>query len=113
MKKGFLSILLTCGFAYSLMAQDQRTATLVGTVTDSAGAAVPNATVDVTNVDTNVVTHTKTNGDGAYYAPFLLVGNYKLEVESAGFKKYERTGLIFNAGETPRVDVQASNWIGF
>ena len=106
MKKRFLAILLAGSLAALLTAQDQRTATLVGNVTDSAGAAIPNATVDVTNVDTNVVTHTKTNGDGAYYAPFLLVGNYKLEVQSAGFKKYEQTGLIFNAGETPRVNVQ-------
>lgn len=106
MKQTFLTATLAICLAFFALAQDQRTATLLGTITDSAGAAVPNATVDVTNVDTNVVTHTKTNSAGAYYAPFLIIGNYKLDVESAGFKKFEQTGLILNAGETPRLNVQ-------
>ena len=86
-------------------AQDLRTATLVGTVTDSSGATVANAAVTVTNVDTQVVTRSKTNDTGAYYVPFLIIGNYQLTIEAAGFKKYEQTGLVLNAGETPRVDV--------
>src|ERR1035438_5764021 len=50
--------------------QDLRTATLVGTVTDSSGATVANASVVVTNIDTQVVTRSKTNDTGAYYLPF-------------------------------------------
>lgn len=67
-------------------AQNLRTATLVGTVTDSSGAAVAQADVSVTNVGTQVVTRSKTNDDGAYYVPFLIIGNYTLRVEARGFK---------------------------
>jgi len=87
-------------------AQDLRTATLVGTVTDPSGATVANAGVAVTNVDTQVVTRGKTNQDGAYYVPFLIVGNYQLTIEASGFKKFDQTGLKLNAGETPRIDVK-------
>jgi hypothetical protein len=96
-----LSMAATLSFA-----QDLRTATLVGTVTDASGATVANADVTATNVDTQVVTRGKTNDTGAYYLPFLNVGNYHLVIEAPGFKKYDQTGLILNAGETPRVDVK-------
>ena len=62
----------------SLFCQDIRTATLVGTVTDSSGAVVANVAVTATNVDTQVVTRSLTNDEGAYYLPFLNVGNYRL-----------------------------------
>jgi hypothetical protein len=87
-------------------AQDLRTATLVGTVTDGTGAIVPNAAIAVVDVDTQVVTSGKSNQDGAYYLPFLIPGNYRLTIEAQGFKKFEQSGLVLNAGETPRVDVK-------
>jgi hypothetical protein len=89
-----------------LFSQDLRTATLVGTVTDSSGSTIPNVAVTLTNVDTQVVTHGVTNVDGAYYLPFINEGNYRLELQAPGFKKYEQSGLVLNAGETPRVDVK-------
>jgi len=92
--------------ATPVFAQNLRTATLVGTVTDSTGATVADASITVLNVDTSVASKSKTNAEGAYYIPFLNVGNYELTVEAAGFKKYQRTGITFNAGETPRIDVQ-------
>ena len=97
---GFVCLLSTS------FAQDLRTATLVGTVTDETGSTIPNAAVSVTNTDTKVVTPSKTNQDGAYYVPFLIPGNYQLGIEAAGFKKYLQTGLILNAGETPRIDIK-------
>ena len=83
MKKSllFTVFIAVASCAYS---QDLRTATLVGTVTDPSGATVANAAVTVTNVDTQVVTRSKTNQDGAYYVPFLIVGNYQLTIEGRG-----------------------------
>jgi Carboxypeptidase regulatory-like domain len=106
MKKLTLLVALSLGAACLSFAQDLRTATLVGNVTDSSGAAIAGAAVEVTNVDTNVATRSKTNEQGAYYVPFLIVGNYRLQIEASGFKKFEQLGLILNAGETPRVDVR-------
>ena len=92
--------------AVPAFAQSLRTATLVGTVTDASGATIADAAVTVLNVDTNVPARSKTNAEGAYYVPFLNAGNYRLTVESPGFKKLEQSGIIFNAGETPRIDVK-------
>jgi hypothetical protein len=97
-----VALLATAAFLFS---QDIRTATLIGTVTDSSGAVVADAAVIVTNVDTKVTHRTVTNSEGAYYVPFLIVGNYRLQLEAPGFRRFEQSGLILNAGETPRVDV--------
>ena len=51
---------LAIGFSYQALAQD---ATVLGTVTDPSGAAVPNITVTVTNVDTGQSAQFKTNGE--------------------------------------------------
>ena len=86
--------------ATCLFGQDIRTATLVGTVTDNSGAVIANVSVVVTNVDTQVVTRSVTNGEGAYYVPFLNVGNYRLTLESPGFKKFEQSGLVLTRAQT-------------
>ena len=87
-------------------AQDTRTATLVGAVTDSTGSVVPGAAVTVTNVETAVVSKGVTSSEGTYYVAFLAAGAYDLTVEAAGFKKHVQSGLVLRAGETPRVDLQ-------
>jgi hypothetical protein len=78
MKTVFFFAALILAASSIALSQDLRTATLVGTVTDPSGATVAGAAVTVTNVDTQVITKGKTNEDGAYYAPFLIIGNYRL-----------------------------------
>ena len=78
-----LAAILACAsFAF---AQDTRTATLVGAVTDNTGAAVPKASVNVTNVQTKVASHGETTAEGGYYIPFLNIGDYEVTVEAATF----------------------------
>src|SRR6267154_4774413 len=89
--------------ASPLFPQNIRTATLIGTVIDSSGAVVANVAVTLTNQETQVVTRSLSNSEGAYYLPFVIAGNYRLVLESPGFKRYERSGLALNAGETPRI----------
>jgi hypothetical protein len=67
--------------------------TILGTVTDSSGAVIPDAQVQVTNTATNVSTQVVTNSTGNYRVPYLPPGLYAVTVEHAGFKKYVRTGL--------------------
>ena len=59
--------------------------TMVGTVTDSSGAIVPNASVTATEVRTGVTRKTNTTSDGVYTIPYVAPGDYKLEIELAGF----------------------------
>jgi hypothetical protein len=105
--KAFLQMLL-CLLAITtcLMGQAARTGTLVGTVTDSTGAVIPNAKISVRNIETSFVAKTETNAEGSYYAPFLAVGSYELTVEAAGFKTFVQKGIDLRAAEVPRIDVK-------
>src|SRR6202162_6173117 len=69
------------------------TGAFLGTVKDSSGASVPNATVTVWNTDTNLRRAATTEQDGNYRFAELPVGHYELRAEAAGFKTETRTGL--------------------
>src|ERR1700681_2862660 len=105
-KPMWVCILAVFALVSAVSAQNLATATLVGTVTDNTGGVVAGASVTVTNTQTQVVSRTVTNAEGSYYVPFLALGSYQVAVEAAGFKKYEQTGIVINAGETPRIDVK-------
>ena len=64
----------------------QSTATLQGTVTDSKGAVVPDATVTVRNRSTSFERTTQTDTEGSYQVAALPVGTYSIEVKIQGFK---------------------------
>ena len=82
------------------------TATMYGNVTDSTGAAVPNATLTITQTDTQTTRTVKTNADGSYRADFLPVGPYKVDVTAQGFKTLNRTGIVLTVTEVAEVDLQ-------
>lgn len=93
-------------FTTCAMGQAARTATLVGNVTDTTGAAVPGAKVNLVDIETKFASNGVTNAEGAYYIPFLAVGSYQLSIEAAGFKKFVQAGIQLRAGEVPRVDAR-------
>jgi hypothetical protein len=76
-----------------------------GRVTDSSGAAVPGATVTVTNTATNGTRNTTTNAEGLYTFPDVPPGLYGLKVELQGFKTAEIRSLKVDVQQTVRVDV--------
>ena len=67
---------------------------ITGVVTDPAGAAVPGATVTLTNVQTNLQRVLVSSGEGVYTAPSLAPGDYRIDVELPGFKPIRREGRI-------------------
>jgi len=79
-------------------------ATLTGSITDSSGASVPNATVKVTEQATGVVRSSTTSVDGVYNVPYLNPGVYKVEVDAAGFKKYSQENVRLDVSTTARLD---------
>ncbi len=81
------------------------TATLLGTVTDSTGAAIPNATVVITQTETNFHQTVTSKPDGSYRAEFLPIGPYSVKVAAEGFKALNREGIILNAAQTAMVDL--------
>src|SRR5215468_8292541 len=88
-------------FATQAFAQD---ATLVGTVTDSSGAVVPNAAITITNKATGQVRKLTTNESGQYVASALPIGTYDVRVQSTGFSTADTTGLVLNVGDRRRAD---------
>lgn len=62
-------------------------ATLVGTVTDQTGAAVPKVQVTIQETTTGIVHQSVTNGSGNYTFPDLTPGVYSVTAEAAGFRK--------------------------
>ena len=67
--------------------------TILGTVTDSTGAAIAGAAVAVKNVDTGLSRTVTTSEDGTYSVPELPIGTYSVTVEKSGFKHGVVTGI--------------------
>jgi len=63
------------------------TSTIRGVVTDQQGRVVPGATVSLTNTATNAVRNATTNENGAFVFDLITPADYRLEVETKGFKK--------------------------
>jgi len=83
----------------------QDTATIVGTVSDSSGAVVPDAKVTVSNPERGFVRDLTSNSSGEYTAARIPIGNYVITAEAAGFEKLVRSGINLSAGQTQRIDV--------
>ncbi|HLH44212.1 MAG TPA: carboxypeptidase-like regulatory domain-containing protein [Bryobacteraceae bacterium] len=97
-----LAVLLLCasaGFGQTGLA------TVTGTITDSAGAVVPNAPVELRNLETGVVFKAASSGAGNFTVGELPVGDYDLTISVSGFKKYFHAGFHLSAEQTMREDV--------
>src|SRR5438034_3420081 len=81
-------------------------ATLFGTVTDPAGAAVPEASVTITNRDTGKTASVKTQSDGSYLVTSLTPGTYTVAVEHPGFKKSVQTGITLVVFQKAQLNLQ-------
>jgi hypothetical protein len=99
---GTLSLLLLlpiCAFG-----QARDTASLFGTVTDSQGAVIPGAQINVLNPATGLSRTTTSDAGGAFTFSLLPVGVYTLTVEQTGFRKYERPNVRLQANENVQAD---------
>jgi hypothetical protein len=88
----------------SLVAQTPGTGALTGTVKDPSGAVIPNATVTLTSIDTGQARTTMTGGDGLYRFTLLPPGNYRVRIESSGFKPVEVPSVTIAVTETEVLD---------
>jgi hypothetical protein len=80
--------------------------TITGQVEDANGAAVPNASVTVTNVGTNETRTVQTNADGFYEAASLSTGVYKITATATGFQETTVSDARLAVGDRLRVDVK-------
>src|SRR5260370_24133113 len=86
-------------FTAPMWAQSAASATIVGVVTDSQGAVVPNATVTATNTATGIISSAKTTNSGNYVIPNLSASTYDVKVEAASFASHIAKGVKLNVGD--------------
>src|ERR1022692_4286633 len=79
--------------------------TLLGTVTDSSGAVVPNAKITLTETNTGIIHSATANESGNYSFPELPPGKYSVTVEQAGFKKESRADVDVEVNSVVRINV--------
>src|ERR1700761_3849118 len=101
-------VMLLVLFGMQNRAQAQITyATVHGTVTDSSGAVVPNATVTALNTSTGIKTTVTSSSSGYYNLPQLQIGGpYNITVEAAGFQQFESSGLTLHLNDNREINAQ-------
>jgi Carboxypeptidase regulatory-like domain/TonB dependent receptor len=80
--------------------------TILGTITDSSHAVIPNVQVSLTDTGTNTRRSDSTNSQGYFVFPNLAPGTYRVDVEQPGFQKTVRSDIGLDANTTVRVDLQ-------
>ncbi|MET0621392.1 MAG: TonB-dependent receptor [Pyrinomonadaceae bacterium] len=102
--RGFAAALLLLLTFVVAGAQESR-GSLTGTVTDPNGAALPGATVEVRNVETNIANTVTTNEEGNYSFPLLNPGRYTLTVTASGFSNATRENIEIRVADRLTLDV--------
>jgi Carboxypeptidase regulatory-like domain len=104
-----VAVMLGLGFLPNRMsAQGSTNATVLGTVSDPAGAVVPNASVRVRNVATGQAQQTATDAQGRFTIADLPIGNYEAQASAQGFQTTVRRGITLTVGAQAVVDFALS-----
>src|ERR671921_641744 len=103
-RQGVAAVVLLLSIFVAADAQEFR-GSLAGSVTDPNGAALPGATVEIKNVETNVANTATTNEEGNYSFPLLNPGKYTLTVTAQGFANTTRENIEIRVADRLTLDV--------
>ncbi len=78
---------------------------ITGTVVDSTGAVIPNATVTLINTDQGITLETRSNGTGGYTFSPVKQGNYTITVTAQGFSKTTQKNVHVDVAQTLQVNI--------
>jgi outer membrane receptor protein involved in Fe transport len=98
-----LVLVFASGIATRVTAQTA-TATILGTVTDSSGAAVPDTAIDAKNTETGVAQKVTSDSQGRYHVADLPIGTYDVQAEKMGFETVLHKGVVLSVGAQVVVD---------
>ena len=103
---GAAAMLLALGLVSSsrLNAQGSTSASVLGTVTDSSGAVIPKASVQMKNLATGQVQQAPVDTQGRYTIAELPIGNYEAQASAQGFQTTLRRGITLTVGAQAVVD---------
>ncbi|MEP6703573.1 MAG: carboxypeptidase regulatory-like domain-containing protein [Acidobacteriota bacterium] len=79
-----------------------------GRVTDSTGAVIPGAKVEIRNIGTGAVTQLVSNDDGIYRAANLLPGGYEVKASAPNFESFLQKGIVLTVGADLSIDLKMS-----
>lgn len=88
----------------ALFGQGETTGSIVGVVTDSSGAVMPNVKVTLLNTGTGQAQAQESNSSGTYNFPALNLGTYSLTVEAPGFRKFVQENIVIHVNDRLRID---------
>ena len=104
---GLLAMLLSVASLMPLVATAQQaTANVNGVVKDPNGAAIANAQIELTNVNTGVVRKTSTTNEGLYNFPSVVPGLYSMQATATGFSAVAQPPVTLQVGQTATFDFQ-------
>jgi len=108
MKRAWLSslFLVAVSLLVSNFASAQTTASILGRIEDASGAAVPDANVTVTSLETGAVHTGVSDASGGFRILQLPVGRYEVKAEKPGFKAAVQTGLNLVVGQVGAVNLK-------
>ncbi len=95
-------------FASAPMLAQNTTADVVGTVSDVSGAVIPNAKIELSNIDTHETRIVTSGSDGEYTFTLLKPSRYSLTVTAQGFKTFRIESFSLSAGDRAREDPNLS-----
>src|SRR6202171_5841600 len=109
MPRSALSMFVLAGSFHFLLpeaafSQGETTSAIIGQVSDASGAAVPGATVTVTNKETEFKRSASTDELGRFNFPQLKPGTYSVRVEAQGFDPRQNDGVSSGLGQKQTVD---------
>src|ERR1700728_1686530 len=86
------------------LAQGETTSAIVGQVTDATSAAIPRATVIITNRETALQRSARTDEEGRFNFPQLKPGTYSVRVEAVGFEPQHNDNVVSGLGQKQTVN---------
>ena len=109
MLRSALSIFVLAGSFYFLLpeaafSQGETTSAIIGQVSDASAAAVPGATVTVTNKETGLRRSASSDDSGRFHFPQLKPGAYSVKVEAEGFEPQQNDAVSSALGQKQTVD---------
>src|SRR5664279_5738717 len=103
-KRAAIAIIGICLAAMPGWSQESR-GTVLGRITDSSGSVVPDATVQISNINTGVTVKGTANGEGNFFFSFLIPGTYRIIAEKTGFKRFQRDGIEVHVNDRLEVNI--------
>jgi hypothetical protein len=108
MSRKMILVLLLAGTGFISarfgMAQGETTSAILGQVTDASGAAIPGATVSITNRETSMRRSLDTDEEGRFNFPQLTPGTYSVRVEAVGFDPQQNDNVFSGLGQKQTVN---------